>query len=66
MTIYAWKIDRDPLPKFAAAGCPKTGWAHEPEPPWRVLAFEAPEGYKPTGSIALYTGTEAIKLIPRP
>lgn len=43
MTVYAVRTTRHPKPEYAAAGCPFTGWIHESDPPWRVLAAEDPQ-----------------------
>jgi len=62
MTLYAWRTLLAPTPERAAAGCPRTGWVHEGEPPWRVIVFpdleSAQKGAGDGREPALYTGAE--------
>lgn len=62
MTLYAWKTTLPPTPERAARGCPKTGWVHDGEPPWRVIVFPdlaSAQENEADGRVAVeYTGTE--------
>lgn len=35
--LYGTRTENQPRPELLAAGCPATGWIHEPRPPWRVI-----------------------------
>src|SRR5215207_3304271 len=57
--LYSIRTEGQPKPKSLAAGCPATGWLHEPHPPWRVIASANPGPLPLTMGITPYDGDEA-------
>ena len=53
--LYGVRTENQPK----SAGCPASGWIHEPHPPWRVIVSADPGRLPLTNGVTPYDGNEA-------